>query len=340
MSGATVPYRLRPHKAVDRRLFLELLNRCQRWMDLSTFAYVSMAAYSLEDQKLVHRLLGITRLLAFDMNPIIVARQEFNRPIATCKCKAMKSGDLVADIAGRLENSGIEDADGFITWLDYTSPRDIFTQLREFETLVGQYRPNDIVRVTVNAEFRFWAGSGSNAGGRITLDRQKETAYERLKAALGEYYPDDVKSESLGPDGDGIAKVLSRAFGKAAGKAVPAKSGNILEPLSITRYADGQQMLSVSAMVVERDRRDEMRLKLGLADWPFGSANWKDVKYLAVPDLTIRERLYLERHSESTAASIGDDVGFDFDEATAMPGFLANFRQYYRHYPALTPVEV
>ena len=32
MRGASVPYHLRPHKSVDRRLFLDLLMRFERWL--------------------------------------------------------------------------------------------------------------------------------------------------------------------------------------------------------------------------------------------------------------------------------------------------------------------
>src|SRR5690348_4779175 len=98
MSGASIPYHLRPHKAVDRRLFLDLLTRFERWRSLSGYAYLSMGAYPLEDHKLVHRLFGLTKLVAFDLEAEVVARQNFNKPIDTCRCVQMKSGDVVADI--------------------------------------------------------------------------------------------------------------------------------------------------------------------------------------------------------------------------------------------------
>lgn len=339
MSGETVPYRLRPHKAVDRRLFLALLSRCERWIDLNEYVYASMGAYSLEDHKLVHRLLGITRLLTFDMLPAVVARQNFNRPADGCKCVCLTSGQFTADVSSAVESAGIRDAEGFVVWLDYTSPKDIPIQLREFEKLVAQFAPGDIVRVTVNAEFDYWAGAKKRPNGSaVPLVEKQGVALQRLTRSLGEYLPNGVKAENLDPAG--IAEVLSMAFGIAANKGVPARDGNVLEPISVTRYADGQQMLSMTAVVVARDRRDEMRKQMALKDWPFASSGWQDIKSLIVPDLTVRERLYLEQNARKTSAQIEKAVGFDFDTVTGMPGFIENFKQYYRHYPALTPVEL
>ena len=60
MSGETVPYRLRPHKAVDRRLFLALLGRCERWVDLRDHVYVSMDG----ETRAVHLADGPVKLAA------------------------------------------------------------------------------------------------------------------------------------------------------------------------------------------------------------------------------------------------------------------------------------
>lgn len=339
MSGETVPYRLRPHKAVDRRLFLALLSRCERWVDLNDHVYASMGAYSLEDHKLVHRMLGVRRLLTFDMLPAVVARQKFNRPADGCRCVCLTSGQFTADVSSSVESAGIADAEGFVVWLDYTSPKEIPVQLREFQKLVAQFAPGDIVRVTVNAEFDYWAGPKKRRDGSpIPLPEKQATALKHLIDKLGEYMPNGIKAEQL--DAEGTARVLSAAFGIAANKGVPARDGNLLEPISITRYADGQQMLSMTSIVVPRDDRDRMRKQMALKDWPFASTGWQDVKSLIVPDLTVRERLYLEQNARKTGAHIEKAVGFDFDEVTGMPGFIENFKQYYRHYPALTPVEL
>ena len=335
MSGATLPYRLRPHKAVDRRLFLELLNRYERWRSLEDHAYVSMAAFAMEDQRLVHRLLGIERLLAFDMDPDIVGRQLFNRPTELAKCVTSTATDMVKDIVSSVEAAGIPDAEGYVVWLDYTDPKQIGAQVADFHKLLGQLGPDDIVRITVNANYDWWAGK-SYPSNPVPIDERQRRAFAKLQTELKTYFPTTIKADELGEEG--IAVALAQTFGRAAAKAV--KGHRSFEPLSIVRYADGQQMLTMTGAIVEFAERADLRAKLGLANWPFASTSWSDVKYLAVPDLTARERLYLERNAHLGAAALAASLDFDFEAAAEMPGFVDNFRRYYRHYPAFTAVEL
>src|SRR5258706_1113772 len=154
MTGAAVPYHLRPHKAVDRRLFLDLLSRFERWRPLPEYVYVSMGAYPLEDHKLIHRMIGITKLIAFDLDDGVVARQRFNKPIESCHCVKKKSGELIAELDSILTEYGLPADKGLIVWLDYTDPTKIGQQIREFEALLDRLRAGDVVRVTVNAHPR------------------------------------------------------------------------------------------------------------------------------------------------------------------------------------------
>ena len=340
MSGAGLPYRLRPHKAVDRRLFLELLTRWERWQPLHRHAYVSMAGYTMEDQKLVHRVVGIDRLLAFDMDANIVGRQLFNRPTEEAKCIVATADEITADIDQSVLSAGIEDAAGYVVWLDYTSPRQIRNQINEFTSLASQLSAGDIVRVTVNAAPQSWgAGQEDRRPGQAVPSREERRAsiHEMLRSRLGDLLPADVLAESL--DDEGLAVALARSFGIAGHRAVNAGSLR-LEPLSIVRYADGLQMLSITAGLVEAGNEGEMRERLSLAEWPFAVENWQRAHLIVVPDLTIRERLYLERHTHRTTAEIGADVGFNFDQASQAVGFLENYRSYYRHYPVLSPIEL
>jgi hypothetical protein len=297
-----------------------------------------MGAYALEDHKLVHRLLGISRLLSFDRKDFVVARQLFNRPVDACKCIQLGSDGLVADVESVLLSEDINDAAGYIVWLDYEAPKDTLKQINEFKKLVGQFKPNDIVRVTVNASFGHWAGDPRDGERMLTKEERGIKAHTALVAALGEFMPGDLAAEKL--DEEGVAKVLSQAYGIAANQAVPPSSGWTLEPLSVTRYKDGQQMLSMTSIVTPLEQREALRSKMGLDNWPFASAAWSNVRLLAVPDLTVRERLYLERNVSTPRAQINEEVGFDFDVATEMRGFMENFRRYYRVYPALSPVEL
>lgn len=340
MSASSLPYHLRPHKAVDRRLFVDLLGRCERWRSLADAAYISMGAYPLEDHKLVHRTLGLRKLVAFDRDEEIVKRQVFNRPVAGCKCVRRSSGEIVAGLDTLLADVGYDDCRNVIVWLDYTSPAELSEQIREFETLLDKLTEGDIVRVTVNA----------NAGALYTVRPQtgvptpsataiKKLRFDKLEDRIGDYLPADAVPADM-TDED-LPPILSRAFGKAVMNAFPTSGHLTFVPLSIVRYADGQQMLSMTGMVVRRSEEDDMRERLGLEDWRFASKSWSDVHRLAVPDLTLRERLLLEREIGTTStADLKRKLGFDFSMLSVGDRFLDDYEHYYRFYPNLLAAEL
>lgn len=341
MNAAALPYHLRPHKSVDRRLFLDLLARYERWRPLSNYVYASMGAYPLEDHKLVFRLLGITRLIAFDFDKDIVARQLFNKPAETCHCLHKKSGDLIAGFEQILNDCQFSDAKGAIVWLDYTNPAKISEQIREFETLLDRLKPGDIVRVTVNANPQALGKSIGPDGKSIPASELRAARFQKLKDRIGDYLPSWADQDRI--TDDHLPSILAASFGAAALKAFPTSSKNCFAPLSIVRYADGQQMLSITGTVVARDDEANMREKIDLASWPFASADWNVVHRLVVPALTVRERLFLERGIVSKpAAALISDLGFEFekDAEITMDEFLDSYKSYYRFYPTLLSADV
>ncbi len=340
MSGSSIPYHLRPHKAVDRRLFVDLLSRCERWHPLTDAAYISMGAYPLEDHKLVHRMLGLRRLIAFDYNHEIVKRQTFNRPIDTCKCVCHSSGDLVANLDSVLADAGHADASNLIIWLDYTSPAELGEQIREFVTLLDKLKPGDVVRITVNANASSLFSPKPQKGvPTMPGEEVRKVRFEKLGERIGDYLPTDTEAEMM--TDELLPCVLSRAFGAAALEALPISGANTFAPLSIVRYADGQQMLSLTGIVVPRDQETAMRTKLDLASWRFSSKDWGEVHLLTVPDLTIRERLFLERAIGTTAVpDLKEHLGFDFGALEVGEAFLNDYEHYYRFYPNLLAAEI
>ncbi len=339
MTAASLPYHLRPNKAVDRRLFVDLLNRCERWRPLERDAYLSMGAYPLEDHKLMHRQLGISRLIAFDDNENVVARQTFNRPIDTCRCYKLKSGELIDRLDKTLTDAGCADAEGLIFWLDYTSPKQLGEQVREFEALLDRLDEGDIVRVTVNAHLPALGEARGEDGKIIDPDELRQSRFERLQSRIGDYLPSDAKASDV--TAERLPLLISQAFGKAAANALPPTGANTFASLSIVRYADAQQMLSMTGIVIPRNKKTELWNRLDLARWPFASGDWKTVHSLVVPDLTLRERLFLER---AVATADYDEVekalGFTVGEEADLKLFLQNYRDFYRFYPTLLSAEL
>src|SRR4051794_20931063 len=85
-TGSSLPYRLRPNKAVDRELFLSMLTRLAPTLSLEKYQYIGLGGAFLEDFRLIHARLGIRRLTCVESEEAVHKRQLFNRPIASIDC--------------------------------------------------------------------------------------------------------------------------------------------------------------------------------------------------------------------------------------------------------------
>ena len=150
-TGSSLPYRLRPNKAVDRELFLSLLMRLATKLGLERYHYVGLGGPFLEDFRLLHSRLGIGRrrsgrsvgrLTCVELELEVHKRQRFNRPVASIKC-----------IHSTLE--AFLDRTTFLTpaiiWFDYTEPSGLATQVERFAQTVGTVPIGSVLRVTLNA---------------------------------------------------------------------------------------------------------------------------------------------------------------------------------------------
>src|SRR3569623_1496496 len=93
-AGSSLPYRLRPNKAVDRELFLSLLMRRAPNLALEKYHYVGLGGPFLEDFRLVHGRLGIARMTCIETEEQDHKRQVFNRPIASIERFARTIGTV------------------------------------------------------------------------------------------------------------------------------------------------------------------------------------------------------------------------------------------------------
>lgn len=340
MSGDAVPYHLRPHKSVDRRVFLDLLSRFERWRPVSQYAYVSMGAYPLEDHRLIHRVMGITRLIAFDLDKHVVERQKFNKPIESCWCLHRKSEEIIEKFDYILEKEcNIEASAGVIVWLDYTNPRQLGKQIREFQSLLDKLRVGDVVRVTVNAHPNSFIEPQIEGEAPILAAKKRERQYQNLKSRIGEFLPSETSPDHM--TFEELPRAISVAFGAAALKAFPATGSNLFCPLSIVRYADTEQMLSMTGAVMPRNSRDDILRSLNMSEWPFASIDWSAIHRLVVPALTLRERLFLERGIVSESPdNLIRELGFHAASGVNLSEFLESYRNYYRFYPTLLSADV
>lgn len=329
-AGSSLPYRLRPNKAVDRELFLSLLTRLAPKLSIEKYHYVGLGGPFLEDFRLVHARLGIVKMTCVETEQQVHKRQIFNRPVAGVEC-------VHTTLENFLDETDLETP--AIIWFDYTEPKGITTQMERFARTIGTVAIGSILRVTLNANP---ASLGTpdpkdlsvEVDGEASEDRAVKPTIQdwrlaRFKERLGALFP-----SGLGSDGMTFKKYgpsLLRALKLAVdNEALSFRDRHIIWAFA-THYADGQAMVTAALVVAPSGDKEIEEL---VKSWEFFTTI--DAPHrLDLPALSTLERLTMES-SDDAKAKLGfalptSDMGADPFEA---------FKRFYRIYPHFSRVEL
>lgn len=320
MSGSNVPYQLRPNKFVERQLFYELLEAIHRARPMTDYGYFSMGGKFLVDHSALHARFDMKNLYSIEGCSVTYKRQLFNRPFKFIRCW----NELSSTFVGRFEEFVSELGDkSLIAWLDYTKPKDRRNQLEELQTLVSKMRPYDVFKITMNASTQTLEGG------------KEESRLDRIRKQLGEdaYLPNGVGRPDVAKS-DKFAVVLAKAI-KTAVLESAENAGLIAIPLAVFRYSDGQQMLTVTGILMEEDKKEWFLDATKLNEWPFLPDNWATVKLISVPDLSQKERRFLDERlfsdpTDELHATLSFKFDKDFDKSFQI---LNEYLTHYRRYP-------
>ncbi|WP_444460088.1 O-methyltransferase [Rhodobacter capsulatus] len=333
-AGAVVPYHLRTAKMADRSFFVELLRRLERIMRLDGYVYASMGGYPMADHHRVHRMLGLQRLFCFDEDPKTVRRQIFNKPIPDCRCVELTTAEFSSDPDRAYREAGIHGRKGQIVWLDYVRPADLGRNVEEFVSLLRNCEHGDVVRITLNANEK------AIKGGREALPKPEKLKNRLMwiKEQVGQYVPEDAEPGNLTESGFPI--LLARILRAAAADAL---GDGVVRPLSLVRYADGQQMFAAT-MIVDKQDPDRIIELEKLQSWSLISSRWTEIHPLRIATLTSRERELVTRLVPSLRAEkLASDLPFDpFDGAMTKMQMAEHFKKYQdllRFYPDVLVLE-
>jgi len=321
------PFQLRPNKFVDRMLFLDLATRTAALRGAQNYAYISMGAKFLHDHHSIYRRIGIDSLVSFDRESDDIKRQNFNRPTGKMKCLEMDS----ADLPGQLDE--LRGDKSVIIWLDFTSPKDRRVQLQQSEEVLKRLHPGDMLRVTMNSEYRKFGKYDSDAEKKFP-DLQSMVA-AKLSKQIPEYLPASLtRLEEID-----VPRVLSCSLGMAADRAVKYRDDICIVPILSTTYADGDRMLTAACVVRPIE---EKTLPDSLRGWRHRSKTWEDVVNIDVPDFSMREKQHIDRRLNYSPAKILQSLPFRPESAGAadlLKKGIENYKRFHRYYPAFHHVE-
>lgn len=320
MSGGRVPYHLRTSKAIDRHLFVDVLLRFNAYKALTKYTYVGFGGPFLEDFRLVHDRLGLTKLVSIESDPSVFNRQKFNRPLSNIDCRLTTSGDFITEYNIKKQA---------IVWLDYANAKEQRAQLEEMQLLLSKLRSDDVLKVTLNANPETLGGGGKKP------EERRAQRKNRVKQLMGDLLPNEFDEEDADTP-KGFAGLLLKATIRAAHEALAGKPKLKFLPLTGFRYADSaNQMVTMTGVLINRTREETFFARTGLRDWDLALNSSLDPIPIDVPSLSVRERLFVDaRLPELDGKRMTEALGFlcadDEDDSAQL---LDSYRLFYRHLP-------
>lgn len=329
-AGSSLPYHLRPNKAVDRELFLSLLMRLAPTLALEKYHYVGLGGSFLEDFRLIHGRLGIAKMTCVETEEQVHKRQFFNRPVACIEC-------IHKSLEDYLDETNFDSP--VIIWFDYTEPRSITKQIERFAYTTGTVPIGSILRITLNANPESLGKPDPKdisveVGDDVSEDRaQKPTIQEwrlaRFKERLGSLFPSGLTADGMTHKNFG--KCLLHALKLAVEKeTLSFRDRRIIWALA-THYADGQAMVTAALVICQNDDKTIDELVKG---WEF-HATTEAPHRLDLPALSTLERLTMESSGDARAK-----MGFDLPKSDMGENPFEVFKKFYRIYPHFSRVEL
>lgn len=329
-AGSSLPYRLRPNKAVDRELFLGLLMRLAPYLSLEKYQYVGLGGPFLEDFRLIHGRLGITVMTCVDSDASVHKRQEFNKPIQSIKC-------VHSTLETFLDATEFESP--VVIWFDYTDPGSVGSQVERFSRSIHTVPLFSVLRITLNANPESLGDpepdeiSVPAEGGDFGDAPRKPTMHEwrlsKFRERLGQLFPTELTSDEMTHRkfGKSVLKVLKLAVERVFLHATDRK---IIWALA-THYKDGQAMATATLIVVPAK---DVSLDALVKNWIFFSTPDEPHK-LDLPALSTLERLTMESSDDPKTK-----MGFDLPRSDMGVDPFEVFRKFYRIYPHFSRVEL
>jgi hypothetical protein len=328
MSGGNIAYHLRPNKAVERSLFLDLLGRIGRTsFNISDYQYIGFGGPFMEDFKAIHAATRISNMVCIERDPVVQARQKFNCPLSCVKFVLQNSSTYIDDFSSEFPT---------IVWLDFTSPGELKQQLDDTAKLVNKLAHCDIFKVTLNASVAALREqtAGLSENELVTLRRQE------FEARVGADRPLTITDGDFKPNK--FPTLLLQAVHLAAKRGVNA-STLVIQPLTAFVYSDGTPMLTATGIVLDPAKTDVLAFPQSsrLSHWPLSSIGWQYPLEIDLPVLSMRERLALESlQPNGTVAQAKQLLGPLIAPEGIPPKAVRSFGTYYRIYPEFARISL
>lgn len=306
-----IDYRVRPAKAVERKMFVEILRKLSEFGRLEGYRYVGFGSLYFSDFKLFHRVLGFDSMISIEntTDPIIQQRFSFNCPYRHVQMRYGLSTDILA---------ALDWYERTVAWLDYDGHLDK-TTFADLEITCSKAKSGNAIFVTVNAA----APAENNEDGEAL------GVLDALKKRVGnDRVPIGTKSSDF--SGWGTAKVYRDIINtqiedtlKKLNGVRPAGTKLVYKQLVNFHYEDGARMLTVGGVLYEADQSN-LYERCGFDKLPF-VAQATDAYLIDPPHLTFKEVRHIDASMPIPPA--------DFNKFSIPRTDVERYVKVYRYFP-------
>ena len=302
-SSDKINYLVRPAKQVERKLIVEALQCLNKNYNISGYTYVGMGSKYFVDFQMVHKFLGINKMISFEMEEEKIRRFKFNKPYNFIDVQSGLSTDILPTLSW--------DTD-YMVWLDYDY-KISSSIIDDIDIVCDNARPGTIFLLTIDAEpKRFDEEFPEN-------EKQKmKKRLEKLKKEIHPNYPPDTS----------VSDMAQKNFPKLLFKIINERirDGLSLTDLSFFQifnfiYEDSAQMYTYGCVF---ERNNEKIRDTGIYDLHYISSGDQFVR-INLPILTPREKIHFDRLIPNIEKKL---EAFELDHEK-----IRSYEKYYRYYP-------
>jgi hypothetical protein len=238
-TGKFISYDIRPAKQSERRILIEILKAAgDSGLPISKYRYVGMGANRFYDFLLIHRYLGINRMISLEHDENFVTRAKFNLPYKFIDVMNRSAADFVADDTS---------VDPSIYWLDYDGglgPQ----MIGDINAYSNRCKVGDFFFVTV-------FGGPPRVIERVSDADRLAWLQDNLGDVAGKVGIEDVERSTFPT---AVHKILMAAFTHA----FAARTDGKFCPLLQVEYSDSMPMVSVGGGFLSDGQAVPVRSKM------------------------------------------------------------------------------
>jgi len=323
------PYHLRPNKAIDRFLLVELLRALGAQVNWRDYTYYGFGGPFLDDLRLLRQWCPELGLVSIERNRQTYRRQKFHRVARDVVLINKPFGDYL--------KHDFETDESCIVWLDYTDMK--YKRFDEFMELLRKVGEESIVKITLRAQLDTEHLSlAERFLSRDLVDKLRGEFVEDFRRRYDQVLPETINWSMLRRGN--FVRLVQCMVRLASQLALPASSGLTYQVLNSCYYCDQTEMVSVTGIVCDCDRVAQFRR--ALCRWRFADLDWENTDRIDVPLLSVKERLLLERYlpiKKGSGKSLVRALGYRVDDSErASLQKMQRYQQFYPYYPQLAKV--